>query len=104
MSNSAPAPENTSLKALIIKGLVGGIALAGTTAIPIVVQRSLDTPPVLPAGAESTVPVTPAQVAPLPNASQENPAAPVAVDEVAVDEDDSEDSSDQRGKKKRDND
>lgn len=45
MSNSDPAPDNNSLKALIIKGLVGGIALAGTTAIPIVVQRSLDTPP-----------------------------------------------------------
>lgn len=44
MSNSDPAPDNNSLKALIIKGLVGGIALAGTTAIPIVVQRSLDTP------------------------------------------------------------
>lgn len=104
MSNSDPAPDNNSLKALIIKGLVGGIALAGTTAIPIVVQRSLDTPPVSPASSEATVPVTPAQVAPLPEAAPVNPAAPVAVDEVAVDEDDSEDPSDQKGKKKRDDD
>lgn len=98
MSNSDPAPDNNSLKALIIKGLVGGIALAGTTAIPIVVQRSLDTP-VSPASSEATVPVTPAQVAPLPEAAPVNPAAPVAVDEG-----DSEDPSDQKGKKKRDDD
>ncbi|MBD1914872.1 MULTISPECIES: hypothetical protein [Cyanophyceae] len=97
MSNSDSAPENNSLKSLLIKGLVGGVALVGTTAIPIVVQRSLETPPVSPAGSAATVPVSPAQLSPLPDSSQVNSATT----RPAIDEDKQEDSSDEKGKKKR---
>lgn len=112
MSNSDSAPESNSLKSLLIKGLVGGVALIGTTAIPIVVQRSLEAPPVSPAGSAATVPVSPtqpspagstatvpvspAQLSPLPDSSQENSATL-----PAIDEDEQENSSDEKGKKKR---
>lgn len=56
------SPGSNELKALIVKGIVGTIALAGTTAIPILVQKALDPP----APAASPVPITPAQVAPTP--------------------------------------
>ncbi|OKH50033.1 hypothetical protein NIES30_04820 [Phormidium tenue NIES-30] len=100
MSDSDSAPENNSLKSLLIKGLVGGVALIGTTAIPIVVQRSLEAPPVSPAGSAATVPVAPTQLSPVPDSSQVNSAATFSV----TDEDQEENSSDEKGKKKRDND
>lgn len=100
MSNSDSAPENNNLKSLLIKGLVGSVALIGTTAIPIVVQRSLKAPPVSPAGSAATVPVSPAQLSPLPESSQVNSAATFSV----IDEDQKENSSDEKGKKKRGND
>jgi hypothetical protein len=53
---------SNELKALIAKGIIGAIALAGTTAIPILVQKALDPP----APAASPVPITPAQVVPVP--------------------------------------
>ncbi len=91
MSNSGSAPEKTSLKSLLIKGLISGVALAGTTAIPIVVQRSLQAPPVSPASSAATAPAA-------QDASQVNSAATLPV----VDEDAKEDASNGKGKKKRD--
>ncbi|MBW4482560.1 MAG: hypothetical protein KME14_08450 [Tildeniella torsiva UHER 1998/13D] len=97
MSDSSSAPEKNGFKSLLIKGLVSGVALAGTTAIPIVVQRSLQAPPVSPA----TVPVSPAQLSPLPGSSQADSAAPSV---SVVDEDEQGDEADEKGKKKRDDD
>ncbi|MBD1872663.1 hypothetical protein H6F75_04150 [Nodosilinea sp. FACHB-131] len=97
MSNSDSAPETNSLKSLLLKGLVGTVALVGTTAIPIVVQRSLQAPPASPADSAATVPVAPAQISPLPDSSQVNSATTLPV----VDEDAKGDSSNEKGKKKR---
>jgi len=99
MSTSDSAPEKNSLKSLLIKGLVGSVALIGTTAIPIVVQRSLQAPPVSPAGSAATVPVSSAQ-SPLPDSSQVNSAATLSVMDEGGDE--QEDASKGKGKKKRD--
>ncbi|WP_194053585.1 hypothetical protein [Nodosilinea sp. LEGE 06152] len=101
MSNSGSAPEKDSFKSLLIKGLVGSVALVGTTAIPIVVQRSLQAPPIAPASSDAVAPVSPAQISPLPNSSpQVDSAATLPV----IDEDQNEESSKGKGKKKRNDD
>ncbi|MGG6238895.1 hypothetical protein ACQ4N7_09655 [Nodosilinea sp. AN01ver1] len=101
MSNSGSAPEKDGFKALLIKGLVGSVALAGTTAIPIVVQRSLQPPPVAPASSDANAPVSPAQISPMPDSSQQvDSAATLSV----IDEDKDEEPSKGKGKKKRNDD
>jgi hypothetical protein len=96
MSNSDSAPETNNLKSLLLKGLVGTVALVGTTAIPIVVQRSLQAPPASPPSSAETVPVFPTQLSPLPDSPQVNSAITLPV----IDGDGKEDSSEGKGKKK----
>lgn len=96
MSNSGSASEKSSLKALLVKGLLSSVALVGTTAIPIVVQRSLQAP----AGSAETVPVAPAQISPLPEGALVDSAATFPV----INEDEKEEASNGKGPKKRDND
>jgi hypothetical protein len=44
MTSPEPSSDKNSFKSLLIKGVISATALAGTTAIPLLVQRSLQTP------------------------------------------------------------
>ncbi len=73
MADSGSSPEKNDLKSLLVKGMVGAVTLAGTTAIPIIVQQSLQHHPSTPTA--SPTPTVPAQVSPTPAAV----ASPVQV-------------------------
>lgn len=62
------APNNQGLKSLIAKGAVGAFTLAGTTAIPLMVQKYFSTPP-------ASVPAVPSPV-------QVSPVAPPLISPV----------------------
>lgn len=66
--NSSPSPnpskDENSLKGLIVKGIVGAVSIAGTAAIPIIVQRQLGQTP-----SPSPEPSPSAQVSPAPTQS-----------------------------------
>lgn len=65
MSNPENSPESPKkgLKITLVQGMIGVVSLAGTTAIPILVQRAL-TPPT-PAPAQNTpAEIKPAQLVP----------------------------------------
>lgn len=72
--NSGSAPETSNndqgIKGLVIKGIIGAVSLAGTTAIPLVIQQHLTPNP-----AASPA----AQVSPAPNASPAAQVSPVQV-------------------------
>jgi hypothetical protein len=78
-SNSSPSPESPKngqgLKSLIVKGTIGAISLAGTTAIPLVVQRQL-TPPT---PAVSPSPSISVQASPSPSLLQASPSPSLQV-------------------------
>lgn len=65
MSNPGSSPEKNDFKSLLAKGMIGAVTLAGTTAIPIVVQQSLQRTSTPTASPSATVP---AQVSPTPAA------------------------------------
>lgn len=72
MTENPGSPKNEqSLKALITKGVVGAVSIAGATAIPLLVQKFL-TPP----ATVNQVPTVPAQVTP---AQVPAPSAPAGV-------------------------
>ena len=54
---SSPEPPKTGFKVTLLQGVIGAVSLAGTTAIPLVVQRL-----VAPAPPVSSPPPVPAQV------------------------------------------
>jgi hypothetical protein len=58
---SSSEPPNKGLKGTLIKGMIGAVTLAGTTAVPIIVQRAL-TPPSSPQNPPAEI--KPAQMAP----------------------------------------
>ncbi|MBD2076626.1 hypothetical protein H6F86_22605 [Phormidium sp. FACHB-592] len=60
-SGSSPEPPKTGFKVTLLQGVIGAVSLAGTTAIPLVVQRLVAPAP----PASSPTPV-PAQVTPSP--------------------------------------
>lgn len=71
MTNPEPSSEKNSFKSLLIKGVISATALAGTTAIPLLVQRSIQTPP--PATSNPTPAVTtPSQTTGTPATSPQN--------------------------------
>lgn len=57
-SGNSPEPPKQGFKLTVMQGLIGAISLAGTTAIPLLVQRALN--PVTPT--QSPTQSTPAQV------------------------------------------
>jgi hypothetical protein len=71
---SDDSSEKNDFKSLLVKGTIGAVALVGSTAIPIVVQQSLQSPSTPTASPTVTVPaqvspsptVAPAQVSPDP--------------------------------------
>lgn len=100
MSNSDSSPENNNVRSLLAKGLISAIALAGTTAIPILVQHSLQAPPVPTVNPAATVPAEP-----LTNSAQMgSTTAPEQIPEQAIDQGESDKQSPGKGKKKRDDD
>ncbi|MBI4785100.1 MAG: hypothetical protein HY785_27915 [Oscillatoriophycideae cyanobacterium NC_groundwater_1537_Pr4_S-0.65um_50_18] len=98
MSNSGSSPEKQGLTSLLVKGVVSAVALAGTTAIPIVVQRSLQAPSAPTASPTATAPASPTQVSPLPAVNQMGVtgAAP-----QEIDQDEKGEKPRGKGKKKR---
>lgn len=87
MSDSGASSEKTSLKSLIFKGVVSGVALAGTTAIPIVVQQSLQgsstpapSPTVAATASPSPAAVVPESLAPQPAMTQMQSLTPLSND------------------------
>jgi hypothetical protein len=106
MSNSGSSSEKNDFKSLLAKGAISAVALAGTTAIPIVVQQSLQHPSTPTASPSATVPaqvsptpavVSPAQVAPLPDSSQVRPAEVIY---QSIGQDKNDDKPGEKGKKK----
>ena len=102
------SPNGQGFKSLVAKGVIGAVTLAGTTAIPLLVQQRL-TPPaptaspspsIMPAQVvpSPTVSVTPTQVTPSPTPVQLQPDATTPV-LVPVQEDDD---SSRKGRKKKD--
>ncbi|HEY9764377.1 MAG TPA: hypothetical protein V6D07_17755 [Trichocoleus sp.] len=95
-SNQAtPAPDSSqsdSIKGLIIKGVAGAIALAGTTAIPIVVQQVLQAPASAP---NQTLPATQQVITP----TAPSTAPVVATPQLELQE---SQSSDSRGSRQED--
>lgn len=76
MTENPGSPKNEqSLKALITKGVVGAISIAGATAIPLLVQKFLNPP-----AAVNQVPTVPAQVAPTQTPVQASPGGAPAQD------------------------
>lgn len=72
---SSPEPAKDGFKSLIAKGVVGAVALAGTTAIPLMVQRVLTppTPASSSAPAQSTVSSPAPVVSPTVQSATVNP-------------------------------
>jgi hypothetical protein len=73
MSDSDSSSGKNDFKSLLVKGAIGAVALAGSTAIPIVVQQSFQptsTPTASPTATipaqVSPTPVVPTQVSPTP--------------------------------------
>lgn len=99
-----PESQPKSFKTLLFNGVIGATALAGTTAIPIVVQRFLQAPaPVtVPAQTMSAPASAPPQtLTPETEASQTVPAdLPRSSD--SDDDDDDDDDNKGKGKKQQD--
>jgi hypothetical protein len=75
---SSPEPTNTGskFKLTLIQGVIGAVSLAGTTAIPIVVQRVLSSAPVASPSPTASVEVAPAQVQPIASPTVQPIASP----------------------------
>ena len=73
MTNPEPSSEKNSFKSLLIKGVLSATALAGTTAIPLLVQRSIQTPPPTTSNPTPTSTITtPSQTTGTPATSPQN--------------------------------
>ncbi|UBF27418.1 hypothetical protein K9N68_05575 [Kovacikia minuta CCNUW1] len=94
-SKPEPSKNENSFKALIAKGMIGAISLAGATGIPLMVQKYLGspTPAASPTPSVSTQ-IAPAQVVP----SQVQPSGNSLEQTVAQEEDHKP-----RGKRKKKN-
>ncbi|HEY9877026.1 MAG TPA: hypothetical protein V6D29_01160 [Leptolyngbyaceae cyanobacterium] len=69
---NSDSAKSDSLKGLIAKGMVGAIALTGTTAIPLLVQRFLAPPAPVPA---QSLPTTQQVTAPMPSVTTVQPSS-----------------------------
>ncbi|HEY9627150.1 MAG TPA: hypothetical protein V6C84_07600 [Coleofasciculaceae cyanobacterium] len=98
MSNSGSSPEKKGFTSLLVKGVVSAVALAGTTAIPIVVQRSLQTPSTPAASPTATVPAPSTAASPLPAVNQ---MGVTGTTPQAIDQDEKDEKPRGKGKKKR---
>lgn len=103
-----PEPQPKSFKTLVFNGVVGATALAGTTAIPIFVQRFLQTPAPVTVPAQTIdapTSATPQTVTPQTVTPQTEPlqAVPADLPQSSDNDDDDDDDDDKgRGKKKQD--
>lgn len=79
MSDSGTSSEKNDLKSLLVKGMIGAVTLAGTTAIPIVIQQSLQhhpsTPTASPTASASPTATVPTQASPTPAPVSATPTA-----------------------------
>lgn len=66
---NSPEPPKQGFKITLMQGLIGAVSLAGTTAIPLIVQRAINPPTPTPSPTQSVaVPqVQPAQMTPAPS-------------------------------------
>ncbi|MDX2240538.1 MAG: hypothetical protein NW224_07645 [Leptolyngbyaceae cyanobacterium bins.302] len=100
---NSPQPAGKGFKITLMQGVIGAVSLAGTTAIPIVVQRAL-TPPSPSPSPDQTSPaqVQPAQVQPAQvQPAQVVPATVSPPDSPAMDNTDNDDENGKgKGKKK----
>lgn len=108
MSDSGSSPEKNGFKSLLVKGMVGAVTLASTTAIPIVVQQSLQRQPATPtASPTATVPaqpsptpaavISPAQISPSANSPE---LYPTEATYQMGSQDENDDKPGKKGKKK----
>ena len=107
MSDSGASPEKNDFKSLLAKGMIGAVTLAGTTAIPIMIQQSLQHPSTPTASPTATVPaqvsttpaaiVSPAQASPPPDSLQ---IRPTEATYQAIGQDETSDKPGKKGKKK----
>lgn len=116
MTEQPPSSNQSEpkLKALAAQGLIGAIALAGTTAIPLIVQQVLQrpqTPAATPVALPSATPTAEATPVALPSATPTAEATPVAnpVEEVQLEDSSSaielvQEDSKGKGKPKREKD
>jgi hypothetical protein len=112
MGDSGSPPEKNDFKSLLVKGVVGAVTLAGTTAIPIIVQQSLQHhPPTPTASPAATVPAQPSptpaviaapvQVSPPPDSPQ---IRPTEVTYPAISQDEINNKPGKKAKKKHQDD
>jgi hypothetical protein len=106
MSNPGSSSEKNDFKSLLAKGAISAVALAGTTAIPIVVQQSLQHSSTPTASPTATVPAqvsptpvvaSPTQVSPLPDSSQIRPTDAI---QQTIGQDENDGKPGEKGKKK----
>lgn len=94
MTNSGNSPESPKkgFRLTLVQGMIGAASLAGTTAIPLLVQRALTPPTPIPSPVQSTpAEIKPAQIAPA-TASPQDLSGTVTRD--------GEDNNEGKGKKK----
>ena len=85
---NSPEPPKKGFKLTLMQGMIGAVSLAGTAAVPILVQRALIPP--------SPTQNPPAQI----NPAQLTPATAAPPDLSGAVEAEKEDDDDKRGKKK----
>lgn len=96
MTNPGNSPESSKkgFKLTLMQGVIGAVSLAGTTAIPLLVQRTLTPPTPTPSPAQSPpAEIKPAQVAPAT-------ASPQDLSGTVTQDDDEDEDSKGKGKKK----
>lgn len=94
-SSSNAATSKSNLKTLLFQGLVGAATLAGTTAIPLVVNRFLNPP------APNVTPASVAPVAPQAAPTGEVQSSPENPSEANVESPQPEEENERRSKEKR---
>ncbi|MGI0488098.1 hypothetical protein ACN4EK_21875 [Pantanalinema rosaneae CENA516] len=75
-SGSSPEPKKSAWRVTLMQGVIGAVSLAGTTAIPLLVNRYLSPPPT--PTSSPTLEATPAQVAPAQVAPAVSPVQTLA--------------------------
>lgn len=103
MTNPGSTPERSdNLKSLIIKGVIGAVTLAGTTAIPLVINRTLSPEPSPSPAAASPAASPSVQASPVVQPAQVQSGAVTAVDEGTLTPVESNEPGKKKGKKKKD--
>jgi cytoskeletal protein RodZ len=102
MTSPEPSSDKNNFKSLLIKGVISATALAGTTAIPLLVQRSLQTPtPTVTTATPTPSPTTPSPTTSTPTTQVSPPtASPQMAAPATSQQKPDQDNSDKKPKKK----